>query len=134
MQCIMKKKYTYLARGILDFCKQKFERPLLCNPWTLYSIYTQCYEMRTLPSTLWMFCNTPRSLCNTARKLRNTRDIAQHTQDVAQPTWDIVQHIWVIAQHAQEIAQHPGHCATYPGYCVTHLGPSCDDADISFLI
>ncbi len=33
-----KQKYTNPARGILDFCKQKFYRPLLCHPWTLYSM------------------------------------------------------------------------------------------------
>ncbi len=27
-------KYTNPARGILDFCKQKFCRPLLCRQWT----------------------------------------------------------------------------------------------------
>ena len=27
-------KYTNPARGILDFCKQKFCRPLLCSQWT----------------------------------------------------------------------------------------------------
>ena len=29
-----KNKYTNPARGILDFCKQKFCRPLLCGQWT----------------------------------------------------------------------------------------------------
>ncbi len=43
---------TNPARGILDFCKQKFYRPLLCSPWTLYSMYTLCYEVRTLHNTL----------------------------------------------------------------------------------
>ncbi len=35
-------KYTNPAKGILDFCKQKFYRPLLImqpGPWTLYSMY-----------------------------------------------------------------------------------------------
>ncbi len=85
-----KLKYTNPARGILDFCKQKFYRPLLYSPWTLHSMYTLCYEVRTLHnrprtmhSTLRAFCNTPRSLHNTHRKLRNTQDIVQHNQDIA---------------------------------------------------
>ncbi len=80
-------KYTNPARGILDFCKQKFYRPLPCSPWTLYTL---CNGVRTLHSTprtsrstLWAFCNTPRSLRNTPRKLRNTQDILQNTQDIA---------------------------------------------------
>ena len=43
-------KYTNPARGILDFCKQKFYRPLLCSPWTLYSMYTQFADW-ILPGT-----------------------------------------------------------------------------------
>ncbi len=100
-------KYTNPARGILDFCKQKFYQPLPCSPRPLYSMYNLCYGVRTLHSTprtlhnhgntLWTFCNTPRSLGNTPRKLRNTQDIVQYTQDIAQHTWDIAQHTWVIA-------------------------------------
>ncbi len=69
---IFPSKYTNPARGIIDFCKQKFYRPLLCSPWTLYSMYTPCYEVRILHVTPRTVCNTPRILCNTPRTLRNT--------------------------------------------------------------
>ena len=68
-------KYTNPARGILDFCKQKFYRPLLCSLRALSSMYTQCYEVTT-------FHTTPRTLSNTLRTLRNKQDIVQHTQPV----------------------------------------------------
>ena len=101
-------KYTNPARGILDFCKQKFYRPLLCSPWTLYmySMYTSCHELTvcntpgTLHNTGRTLCNTPRTLRNTPRSLRKTsrifcalhQNIAQHTQNIAQFTQDIAQH------------------------------------------
>ncbi len=79
-------KYTNPARGILDFCKQKFYRPLLCRPWALNSMYTQCYEAttlqttpRTLSNTLKTLRNTPRSLRNTPSTLRNTPRILHNT-------------------------------------------------------
>ena len=40
-------KYTNPARGILDFCKQKFYRPLLCSPWTLYSMYNLAENLKS---------------------------------------------------------------------------------------
>ena len=71
--------YTNPARGILDFCKQKFYRLLLCSPWTLNYIYTPYFEVRILHnipqilrSTLRTLNNTPRTLRNTPRTLRNT--------------------------------------------------------------
>ncbi len=36
-------KYTNPARGILDFCRQKFCRPLLSSPWTLYTMLSSDY-------------------------------------------------------------------------------------------
>ncbi len=65
-------KYTNPARGILDFCQQKFYRPLLCSQWALYSMYTQCYEATTLHTTPghcethpghWALRNTPVLTC-----------------------------------------------------------------------
>ncbi len=63
-------KYTNPARGILEFCRQKFCRPLLSSQWTLYSMLLSDYYIT-----------------------QHTQDISQHTSDIAQHTLDIAQHM-----------------------------------------
>ncbi len=75
-------KYTNPARGILDFCKQKFYLPLLFSQWTLYLMLwsrdiaqyspTLRNTLRTLRNTHSMLRNTILTLCNTLK------DISQH--------------------------------------------------------
>ncbi len=74
-------KYNNPARGILDFCKQKFYRPLLCSPWTLHFRYTPCYELRTHPE----HCATQLTYCET--------------------------HLGHCATYLDHCATHPEHCA-----------------------
>ena len=74
------KKYTNPALGIIDFCKQKFCRPLLCSQWTLY--YTLCYEVGALHNytltTHLGHCTTPPGNCTTPRTLHNTLRILRN--------------------------------------------------------
>ncbi len=42
-EIMFKVKYTHPARGILDFCKQKFCRPLLFSQWTVPCRSSQIY-------------------------------------------------------------------------------------------
>ena len=39
-------KYTNPARGILNFCKQRFYRPLLCYPWALCADFSGTERVR----------------------------------------------------------------------------------------
>ena len=67
----MQRKYTNPARGILDFCQQKFYWPLLCSSWTLYFMYAPCYEVTIMHNTPEILRNKRRTLRNKRRTLRN---------------------------------------------------------------
>ena len=95
-------KYTNPARGILDFCKQKFFGPSYASNET-YTVCTPC-------NTPGILRNTPKTLPNTLRTLRNTPRTLRNT------------HTEHCAIHIAYCATHLGHCATHLGYYVTHPG------------
>ena len=52
-------------------------------------MYTLCYEVRTLRSTVWTLCNTPRVLHNIVGTLRNTPGSLRNTPRTLRNTFHV---------------------------------------------